>query len=102
MPSRLSDEVGQPASPDPGRGGNSHGRSKKNPKLFATNAAEDSGTTPADFAFLGVARARESVNRGVQNNILQFLQALETANVNKPMFPGAAPKATGQSSAPSS
>jgi hypothetical protein len=54
--------------------------------IYATDI-NSSGTTPADFAFLGLARARESVNRAVQNNILQFLQALETIDVNKPMFP---------------
>ena len=30
---------------------------------------------------------RESINRAVQNNITQFLQALETVDVQKPMFP---------------
>lgn len=50
------------------------------------------GTTPSDYAFLGAARARESVNRSVQNSITQFLQQLETLDINKPMFP--APTAT--------
>ena len=45
------------------------------------------GTTPGDFAFAGAARAKESINRAVQNNITQFLQALETIDINKPMFP---------------
>ena len=57
--------------------------------IYAQNISA-SGTTPADFAYLGVARARESVNRSVQNNILQFLQALETVDVAKPMFPSKA------------
>ena len=35
------------------------------------------GTTPMDFAFLGVIRARESINRSVQKNIAAFIDALE-------------------------
>jgi hypothetical protein len=58
-----------------------------NGSIIYTATINTSGTTPADFAFLGVARARESVNRAVQNNITQFLQALESVNINKPMFP---------------
>lgn len=32
-------------------------------------------------------RAREAVNRSVQNNIILFLQQLETVDVDRPMFP---------------
>ena len=39
------------------------------------------------YAFMGIVRARESVNRAVQNNITMFLQALETVNFDKAMFP---------------
>lgn len=35
------------------------------------------GTTPMDFAFAGVIRARESINRSVQNNIANFISDLE-------------------------
>ncbi|MGY1521528.1 UDP-N-acetylglucosamine acyltransferase [Luteimonas sp. A482] len=45
------------------------------------------GLVPAGYAFAGVIRARESINRSVQNNIAQFLQALATIDVSKPMFP---------------
>lgn len=38
-------------------------------------------------AFVGMVRARESINRAAQNNIKQFLQAVETVDVEKPMFP---------------
>jgi hypothetical protein len=41
-----------------------------------------------DYAFLGVIRQRESINRAVQNNISKFLMAVETVQVNKPLFPG--------------
>ena len=37
------------------------------------------GETPMDFAFVGVIRARESINRSVQSNIAAFLHALESA-----------------------
>jgi hypothetical protein len=39
------------------------------------------GTTPGDFAFLGVIRARESINRSVQNNIANFIAALERSSI---------------------
>lgn len=60
---------------------------RKTGDLIFSQDVSSSGTTPLDFAFMGVARAKESINRAVQNNITQFLQALETVDVNKPMFP---------------
>lgn len=60
---------------------------RKTGDLIYAQSIESSGVTPADYAFQGVARARESINRAVQNNITQFLQALETVDANKPMFP---------------
>jgi PBP1b-binding outer membrane lipoprotein LpoB len=60
---------------------------RKTGDLIFSQDIESSGTTPGDFAFLGMARMRESINRAVQNNITQFLQALETVDVQKPMFP---------------
>lgn len=60
---------------------------RKTGDIIFTQDISSSGTTPFDYAFLGVARARESINRAVQNNITQFLQALETVDVQKPMFP---------------
>ncbi len=38
--------------------------------------------------FVGVVRARDSASRSVQNNIAQFLQQLEGADLTKPLFPG--------------
>lgn len=49
------------------------------------------GKVPFNYAFAGVVRARESVNRSVQNNIAGFLQALQTVNLDQPMFPGRQP-----------
>lgn len=60
---------------------------RKTGDIIFTQDISASGTTPFDYAFLGVARARESINRAVQNNITQFLQSLETVDVKKPMFP---------------
>lgn len=54
--------------------------------IFTTDVNSE-GLVPAGYAFVGAVRARESANRSVQNNILQFLQQLETANLEKPMFP---------------
>lgn len=63
---------------------------RKSGDVIFTQDIASSGTTPFDHSFLGVARARESINRAVQNNITQFLQALETVDVQKPMFPAKA------------
>lgn len=54
--------------------------------IFTTDVST-SGVVPFDFAFVGVIRARESINRSVQNNIIQFLQVLESVDMDKPMFP---------------
>lgn len=54
--------------------------------IFTTDINSDA-TVPLNYAFVGAVRARESVNRSVQNNILQFLQQLETVNLDRPMLP---------------
>jgi hypothetical protein len=55
--------------------------------IIYTETVSSNGTTPGDYAFMGLARQRESVNRAVQNNISKFLMSLETIDFNKPMFP---------------
>lgn len=55
--------------------------------IVYTQDVSADGVVPFDYAFAGVIRMRESLNRSAQNNISQFLQALETIDVNKPMFP---------------
>ncbi|MCL1553329.1 UDP-N-acetylglucosamine acyltransferase [Xanthomonas nasturtii] len=60
---------------------------RANGSIVYTQDVSASGTVPAGYAFAGVIRARESVNRSAQNNIALFLQALETVDVSKPMFP---------------
>lgn len=54
--------------------------------IYSQEIAAD-GDVPFNHAFVGMVRARESINRSVQNNIAQFLQALETVDINTPMFP---------------
>ena len=61
--------------------------------IILSQQISSSGTTPGDFAYLGFARARESVNRAVQNNIALFLQSLETARLDQPLFPAPRPTA---------
>lgn len=60
---------------------------RKTGDIIYTQDISSSGTTPFDYAFMGVTRQRESINRAVQNNITEFLQSLETVDVQKPMFP---------------
>ncbi|KAF1015531.1 MAG: hypothetical protein GAK31_01005 [Stenotrophomonas maltophilia] len=55
--------------------------------IVYTQDAAASGEVPFNYAFAGLVRARESISRSAQNNIAQFLQALETVDVSKPMFP---------------
>lgn len=55
--------------------------------IIYTQDISAAGVVPFDFAFIGVIRARESINRSVQNNIGSFLQALPTVDITKPMFP---------------
>lgn len=55
--------------------------------IVYTQDVSAEGVVPASYAFAGVVRARESVSRSAQNNIAKFLQALETVDVSKPMFP---------------
>jgi hypothetical protein len=60
---------------------------RSNGSIIFTTDISTSGVVPFDHAFAGVIRARESINRSVQNNIIQFLQVLETVEIDKPMFP---------------
>jgi len=63
--------------------------------IYSQEIAAD-GTTPMDFAFMGIARARESINRSVQNNIATFLNDMQTIDITKPMFPAQAPSQVSQ------
>ena len=39
-----------------------------------------------DYAFMGVIRATESMNRAVRNNIADFINSLESADLSKAMY----------------
>jgi len=60
---------------------------RKTGAIIFTQDIDSKGEVPFDYAFVGAVRARESINRSVQNNITQFLQSLQTVDVSKPMFP---------------
>lgn len=62
--------------------------------IIYTQDFHSAGVVPMSHAFAGVIRARESINRSVQNNIAQFLQALETVDASRPMFPSQRTPAT--------
>lgn len=55
--------------------------------IIYTQEIASTGVVPVSHAFIGAIRARESINRAAQNNIKQFLQAVETIDIEKPMFP---------------
>ena len=55
--------------------------------VIFTNDVSSAGVVPGSYAYLGATRVRESASRSVQNNIIKFLQALETVDLSKPMFP---------------
>lgn len=60
---------------------------RANGDIIYTQNISSVGSTPMSYAMLGAARQVESVNRSVQNNITQFLQALDSIDPAKPMFP---------------
>lgn len=62
--------------------------------IIFTQDVQAAGEVPMGYAFAGVIRARESINRSVQNNIAQFLQSLETVDASRPMFPSSREAAT--------
>ena len=57
--------------------------------IFTTDISTSASAapTPGVIYFAGVDGVHESINRSVQKNIIQFLQALETVDIDKPMFP---------------
>ncbi|HAE02252.1 MAG TPA: UDP-N-acetylglucosamine acyltransferase [Rhodospirillaceae bacterium] len=56
--------------------------------LLFSDLIESEGVVPGDYAFVGMVRAVESWNRGVRNNIAQFILRLEDADFSKPVFLG--------------
>jgi hypothetical protein len=55
--------------------------------LIYTQNITSTGAANISYSINPLLCIRESINRAIQNNITQFLQALETLNVQKPMFP---------------
>lgn len=60
---------------------------RTNGDVIFSQDVSSSGTTPLTYAWDQTVLVRESVNRAVQNNIALFLQAAETIDLAKPMFP---------------
>lgn len=60
---------------------------RANGDIIFTEDISAVGSVPFNHAFLGVTRARESINRAAQNNIASFLKSLETVDIDRPMFP---------------
>lgn len=55
--------------------------------LFAQEITSE-GIVPISHAFLGNIRLLESVNRSVRNNIADFINILELADLSNPVFKG--------------
>ena len=53
--------------------------------LFAETITTE-GVVPFDYAFVGLVRVREAANRSVRNNIAEFINRLEQADLSKPIF----------------
>ncbi len=56
--------------------------------LLFTQKISSEGVVPFDYAFVGVVRAVESWNRAVRNNIADFLNMLNDADLSQPVFEG--------------
>ena len=57
--------------------------------LFAQEILSE-GTVPFNYSLLGATRAVESWNRAVRNNIADFINLLEVADISNPVFLGEA------------
>lgn len=55
--------------------------------IILSQEVRTEGVVPADYAFVGAVRARESVNRAVRNNIAEFMALLERTDFSRPAFP---------------
>ena len=59
-----------------------------NGAMLYSELIESKGVVPMDYAFMGIVRARESVNRAIRNNIADFIHSLDQADLAKPVFAG--------------
>ena len=61
---------------------------RKNGDMLFAELIESEGIVATDYAFVGVVRAVESMNRAVRNNIAIFINRLQNTDFAKPMFEG--------------
>ena len=54
--------------------------------LLFTQKISSVGVVPFDYAFVGVVRAVESLNRAVRNNIADFINLVGDSDLTKPVF----------------
>jgi hypothetical protein len=54
---------------------------RKDGAVLYDQVISSTGTVPPDWAFAGVIRRRESINRAVQNNIATFMNSLSQSSV---------------------
>jgi len=54
---------------------------RQNGAVVFSQVISSEGITPMEFSFVGAVRARESINRSVQNNISGFIKAIEANSV---------------------
>lgn len=60
---------------------------RKTGDLVFTQNVSSTAKVGIDNSMDALLNVRESINRAIRNNISQFLQALETVDASKPMFP---------------
>jgi hypothetical protein len=70
---------------------------RSNGSVIYTRDISSNSAVSMDYAMLGATRAIESINRSVQDNITQFLQTLETVDLDHPMAPPSLPPRTSES-----
>ena len=61
---------------------------RSNGDLLLAEEIRSEGVVPANYAFAGHVRMVESWNRAVRNNIADFINLLEQADLSKAMFKG--------------
>ncbi len=61
---------------------------RENGDLLFSETISSDGVVPMDYAFVGVVRAQESVNRAARNNIADFINILNDADISNPIFRG--------------
>ena len=61
---------------------------RENGDLLFSETVMSEGVVPMDYAFVGLVRAQESVNRSARNNIADFINLLNDADISNPIFRG--------------